>query len=131
MDNKLKLSIRKDFDHCGSLLRPKDHAEKRNVSFTHTTPINAGINFIHNHPPAHPLGFAPKICPYPGLLHPSFYPGSGDLLGQLPRGGHLSINDVCHFLNIRYNVKNWRLTTLWGLLVALKFYTFLKKIIQS
>ena len=25
--------------------------------------INAGINFIHNHPPAHPRGFAPKICP--------------------------------------------------------------------
>ena len=26
--------------------------------------------------------------------------GAGDLLGQLLRGGHLSINDVCHFLNL-------------------------------
>ena len=29
---------------------------------------NAGINFIHNHPPAHPQGFAPKICPHPGAF---------------------------------------------------------------
>ena len=29
---------------------------------------NAGINFIHNHPPAHPRGFAPKICSHPGAF---------------------------------------------------------------
>ena len=38
---------------------------------------NAGMNFIHNHPPAHPRGFAPNICPHPG----AFCPGVGDLLG--------------------------------------------------
>ena len=66
-------------------------------------PRNAGINFIHNHL----------------------------LLGQLPRGGHLSINDVCHLWIFHYNGKNWRLKTLWDLLVALKFYMFLKKIVKS
>ena len=29
---------------------------------------NAGINFIHNHPPAFPRGFSPKICPHSGAL---------------------------------------------------------------
>ena len=29
---------------------------------------NAGINFIHNHPPAHPRGFAPKIFPHLGAF---------------------------------------------------------------
>ena len=40
---------------------------------------NAGINFMHNHL----------------------------LLGQLPNGGHLSINDVCHLWIFHYNGKNW------------------------
>ena len=40
---------------------------------------NAGINFIHKHL----------------------------LLGQLPRGGHLCINDVCHLWIFHYNGKNW------------------------
>ena len=31
------------------------------------------------------------------------------------------MNDFCHFWNFHYNGKNWRLTTLWGLFVALKF----------
>ena len=52
-------------------------------------------------------------------------------MGQLPRGGNWSINDVC-FWNFRYNGKELATdNTLGGLLVALKFYTFLKKIIQS
>ena len=59
--------------------------------------LNAGINFIHNHPPAHPRGFAPKISPTLGLLCPRFCPGGGHLLGQIPRGGHLSMSDVCHY----------------------------------
>ena len=57
----------------------------------------AGINFIHNHPPENPRGFAPKMCPHPGAFASKLLPGGGDLLGQFPRGGHLSINDVCHF----------------------------------
>ena len=93
---------------------------------------NAGINFIHNHHPQRTPGdLHQKFAPAVGLLHPNFCPVGGDLLRQLLRGGHLSINDVCHFRNFHYNGKNWRLSTLWGLLVALKFYTFLKKIIQS
>ena len=43
----------------------------------------------------------------------------------------MSINDFCHFWTFHYNGKNWRLTTFWGLFVALKSYTFLKKIVQS
>ena len=42
-------------------------------------PRNAGINFIDNH----------------------------SLLGQLPRGGHLSIKDVCHIWIFYYNGKSW------------------------
>ena len=58
----------------------------------------AGINFMHNHPPEHPEDLHQKFAPTLGLLHPSFCPGEGgDLSGQLPMGGHLSINDVCHF----------------------------------
>ena len=96
---------------------------------------NAGlINFIHNHPPAHPLGFAPKTCPHL-FLYTHFF---GFCIQAVAReagicwaaleGRHLSINDVCHFFEIFIIM---RLTTLWGLLVALKFYTFSKKIIQS
>ena len=69
------------------------------TTFSDYGKVNAGINFIHNHPPAHSRGFAPKICPH-----------------------HLSINDFCHFWNFHYNGKNWRLTTFLGLFVALKFY---------
>ena len=43
----------------------------------------------------------------------------------------MSINDFCHFWDFHYNGKNWRLTALWGLFVALKVYTFLKQIIQT
>ena len=39
------------------------------VSVKHTN-ANAGINFAHNHPPAHPRRFAPKICPHPGAFAP-------------------------------------------------------------
>ena len=47
-----------------------------------------------------------KFAPNPGLLHPSFCPGGRDLLGQLSRGRHLSVNDVCPFWNFHYNGKN-------------------------
>ena len=81
--------------------------------------------------PPHTLrDFHQKFAPTLWLSHPSICPRGGDLLGQLLRGGHWSINDVC-FWNFCYNGKNWQLTTLWGLLVSMKFYTFLKKIIQS
>ena len=40
-EDKLKLFIHKQFDQCGSLITPQDHAGRRNVSFTHTTPINS------------------------------------------------------------------------------------------
>ena len=53
------------------------------------------------------------------------------LLGKLPRGGHLSVNDVSHLWIFHYNGRNLRLTTLWDLLVALKFCKFSKKIIKS
>ena len=73
-------------------------------------------------PPRTPGDLHQKFAPTLGLLHPSFCLGAWILLGLLPRGGHLSINDFCDFWNFHYNGKNWRLTTLWGLFVALKFY---------
>ena len=38
------------------------------------------------------------------------------------------MNDFCYFWNFNYNGKNWRLTTLWDLFVALKFYVFKRKL---
>ena len=43
----------------------------------------------------------------------------------------MSVNDFWNFWNFRYHRKNWQLTTLLGLFVAMKFYMFLKKIIQT
>ena len=82
-------------------------------------------------PPCTPRDFYQNFAPTLGLLHPSFCRGWGFIGIALSRGGHLSINDFYHFWNFHYNGKNWRLTTLWGWFVALKFYMFLKKIIQS
>ena len=87
-------------------------------------------------PPRNPGDFHQKFAPNLGHLHPSFCwegrgGGGGGFVGQLQRAGYFSIDDVCHFGKFHYNGENWRLTTVWGLLVALKFYTFLKKIIQS
>ena len=39
--------------------------------------FNAGINFIHNHPPAHPWELHQKFALILGLLHSSFCPGGG------------------------------------------------------
>ena len=87
---------------------------------------------LPDHPPRTLLGFAPKFTPTLGFWHPSFCLGGRDLLGQLPIGRHLSINNVFHFGNFHYDGKNWQLTTLWGLLVALKFFSasFSQKIIN-
>ena len=85
------------------------------------------FNFIHNHPPVHtPQDLHQKFAPTPWGIYVVAFAGGRDLLGQLPRGGHWYVHDVSHFWNFRYNGRNWQLTTLWGLLVALKFYTFLK-----
>ena len=80
-----------------------------------------GVSFIHNHPPPRaPPGICTKSLPLPwGFCIQAFARGGEDLLGQLPRGGLLSINDVCHVwkffpgnFHYIYNGKNWRLTTL-------------------
>ena len=98
--------------------------------------INSGKAIAHytgiifNHPPMHPRGFAQNFAPTLGLLHPSFCPGT-EICWDSSFEGRLSINDFYHFWNFHYNGKNWRLTTLWGGFVALKFYMFLNKIIQS
>ena len=65
-------------------------------------------------PPAHPRGFAPNVYPHPGAF-----------------ACYLSTNNFCHFWNFHYNGKNWQLTALWGLFVALKAYTFLKQNVQA
>ena len=39
-ESKLKQFIPKKFDQCSSILS-KDHAGRRNISFTHTTSINS------------------------------------------------------------------------------------------
>ena len=46
----------------------------------------AAVNFCHNHPPAHPRGFAPKFVPTLGLLHPSFCPGVRGFVGVASEG---------------------------------------------
>ena len=56
----------------------------------------AGINFIHNHPPLRIPRIFTKTLPSAWGFASKVLPGGG-LLGQLPRGGLLSINDVCHF----------------------------------
>ena len=90
----------------------------------------AVINFIHNRPPRAPPGICTKkFAPTLGLLHPSFCPGG--FVGAAPKGQAFVYKLCLLFLKFHHNGKNWRLTTLWGLSVALKFYTLLKKIIQS
>ena len=84
--------------------------------------------FAINIPLCTPGDLHQTFVPTLGRLRPSFCLRARNFWGQLPRGGHLSVNDVCHFWSFHYNGKNWRLTTLWGLLVALKFYTFLRKL---
>ena len=54
-----------------------------NRSFCHFS----GINFIHNHPPAHPRGFAGKICLHPGAFASQLLPGGGrGFVGAAPEG---------------------------------------------
>ena len=86
----------------------------------------AAINFCRNHSPRAPPGICIKNLP--PLWR--FCPGGG-FVGVVPKGRAFSINDFCHFWNFHHYGRNWRLTTLSGLLVALKLYTFLKTMIQS
>ena len=58
-------------------------------------------------PPRTPGIYTKHLPPPWGFCIQAFARGGGDLLGQLPRGGHLSINDVCHISNFHYNGKNW------------------------
>ena len=99
----------------------------------HNTRLNTGsttvhnlcsCQFCHNHPSStHPWGFAPKICPHPGaFLHPSFCPGRRRFVGVAPKGQAFVYKQFLPLLNFHYNGKNWQLTTLSGLFVALKFY---------
>ena len=84
------------------------------VEFRHETSYT-GINFINNNPPLRaPSRICTKRLPPPWgfcilFVYKQFLP----------------------FWNFHYNGKNWRLTALWGLFVALKAYTFLKQIIQA
>ena len=111
----------------GNFYRIKTNKQLTNAAISYGGP-NAGINFIHNHPPTHPRDLPQKFAPTMGLLHPSFCPGGGgNLLGYLPRDGHLSINDFCHFWNFHYNGKNWRLTTLWGFICCSEILYVLKE----
>ena len=61
------------------------------------------------------------------LLHPSFCQGgeAGICWGSSQGVGiGLSVHDVCDVWNFCYNGRNWQLTTLWDLIVVLKFYVF-------
>ena len=81
---------------------------------------NAGINFIHNHPPVHPRGLDQKFSSTLGLLHPSFSPGGG--------GGRGFVGIAHHFWNFHYNGKNWRLTTLLGFICCSEILCFKTKL---
>ena len=91
---------------------------------------NAGINFIHNHPPRTP-GICTKNLPPPwGFSILTFVREAGICWGS-SEGRAFVCKRFLPFLEFSYNGKNWRLTALWGLFVALKVYTFLKQIIQT
>ena len=79
--------------------------------------------------PRTPGNLHQKFAPTLGLLHPSFCPGG--FVGAAPERWAFVYKRCLPFSNFHYNGKFLQLTTLWGLLVAPKFYTFLKKIIQS
>ena len=53
-------------------------------------------------PPRTPGDLHQKFAPTLALLHPRFCQVGGDLLGQLSGGLYLSINDVCHFWNCKW-----------------------------
>ena len=74
-------------------------------------------------PPRTPEDLHRKFAPTLGLLLGGG--GGGDLFGFFYKR-------FLPFWNFHHNGKNnWRLRRLWGLFVALKFYTFLKKNFQS
>ena len=72
---------------------------------------------------AHPQRFTPKICPNLWLLHPSFC--SGGICWGSSREAGICLQKIFAIFEIFNNGKNWRLTTLWGLFVALNFICFL------
>ena len=71
--------------------------------------------------PTHPRGFAQKTCPHPGAFASWLFPGGQGFVGIAPKGRAFVYKRFLLFLKIS---KSWRLTTLWGLFVALKFYMF-------
>ena len=87
-------------------------------------PVYAAANFCHNHPPTYPGDL------YRKLARPSVVFARGGFVGVGPEGRALSAYNFCHFWNFHYDRKNWRLITLWGLFVALKVYTFLRKLFK-
>ena len=90
----------------------------------------AAINFCHNHPLRTPGICIKNLPPLWRFRILAFARGGGGFVGVVPEGRAFSINNFCHFWNFHHYGRNWRLTTLWGLFVALKLYTFLKTMIQ-
>ena len=74
-------------------------------------------------PPRTP-GICTKNLPPPwGFCILAFAPGGGGNCWDSSRGAGICLLTISAiFWIFHYNGKNWRLTTLWGLFVALKFY---------
>ena len=71
-------------NRCNKARCPSKSSKEKPVQKRHRvhSTTDAGIKFIHNHPPpAHPRRFAPNFAPILGLLYSSFCPLGGDLLG--------------------------------------------------
>ena len=86
----------------------------------------AAINFCFNHPPQRiPGDLHKKFASTLVLLHPSFCQGAGrEFVGVVPKGRAFSTKLFLPFLEFHHYGINRRLTTLWGLFVVLKLYTF-------
>ena len=79
---------------------------------------NAAVNFFHG-------DLHKKFAPTRTLLHSIFCQGAGrEFIEVVPKGRAFSTKLFCHFWNFHHYGRNRQLTTLWGLFVALKLYTF-------
>ena len=52
----------------------------------------AGINFIHNHPHAHPRGFAPKTCSHPEAFASKLLPRNEGICWAARRGAGINLS---------------------------------------
>ena len=77
-------------------------------------------------PPSIPGDLHQKFAPTRALLHPIFCQGAGrEFVGVVPKGAGMFYKTIFAIFRIFIiMVADQQMTTLWGLFVALKLYTF-------